>query len=67
MCHPIKGILLRKSPLVTSKRLKGRGYQHKNIKSIIFIPLSADTGFFLPLDGGPLPEPLPPACSPPLP
>ena len=30
----------------------------------IFIPLSPNTGFFLPLDGGPLPEPLPPACSP---
>ena len=33
----------------------------------IFIPLSADTGFFLPLDGGRLPEPLRPACSPRLP
>ena len=31
----------------------------------IFIPLSSDTGFFLPLDGGSLPEPLVRApCSP---
>ena len=71
MCDPIKGFLSRKSLLVTSKRLKGRCNQHKtrSIKwtfyiATIFIPLSPDTGFFLPLDGGPLPEPLPPACSP---
>ena len=66
MCDPIKGVLLRKSLLVTSKRLKGRCYQHKTTFYIatIFIPLSPDTGFFLPLDGGPLPKPLSPACSP---
>ena len=29
----------------------------------IFIPLSPDTGFLLPLDGGSLPEPLRPPCS----
>ena len=33
----------------------------------IFIPLSPDTGFLLPLDGGSLPEHLRSACSPPSP